>query len=336
MRYYDLKITNAAGQIYQPSGNGFTLGSTGTTFTSWANGINIPGALNIEFDAIVYPLNTPQGNTHIKVQGVGLGMISQAAQLAGANFVLSGGMKPGLPLATAAAGQAGILLQGTIYQSYGNWQGADQTLELIVNPGALSSDLEQIILFNWPAGTPLSAAITATINQAFPGYKPTFSITDLTLANTEVGAYDTFWQFAGYLTGLTQRLGAAVNGSQYSGVQITLAGNKIYVYDNSIATTPKMIAFQDLIGQPTWIDALTVNFKTMLRSDIAVGTTIKFPQGIQTPYALTAPSAPAPNAPVSSKTAFQGNFVIQEVHHFCNLRQSDADSWATAFSAVAA
>jgi len=31
---------------------------------------------------------------------------------------------------------------------------------------------------------------------------------------------------------------------------------------------------------------------------------------------------------------FKGSFLVNEVHHFGNLRQPDADSWATAFSAV--
>ena len=123
MRYYDLVLRNAAGKIYQPTsnGNGFALVTSGSTFTSQIpnpNGgggtINNPGALNVEFDVVGSPFSAPQGNSHIKIWGVGLHMIGQARQLAGASFALSAGMKPGLPLATAQAPQAGLIAQGCL------------------------------------------------------------------------------------------------------------------------------------------------------------------------------------------------------------------------------
>jgi hypothetical protein len=339
MRFYHLTISNATtGMVYQPTANGnsFTQAKGGSTFSSQINGVNNPGALQIDFDIPVYNFNQPQGNSKIKVWGVGLGMISQAAQLAGANFTLSGGMAKGLPLATVQSVQAGILAQGSIFQGYGNWEGTDQTLDLIVNPGALNTN--QKIVFNWPVGVPLASALAGTLNQAFPAptYKQKLSVGNLVLSNSQPAFYDTFWQFAAALTGITQQAGQAVFGPSYPGVQITIIGNTIFAYDGTVATTPKMLAFQDLIGQPTWVDPSTVNFKTVLRSDIAVGSTIVFPQGVQAPFALTSSTAAVPGAPASSKTAFQGTFVISEVHHFASSRQSDAASWATAFSAVSA
>lgn len=340
MRFYSLTISDpVSGLVYQPTadGNNFTKVAGGSTFSSQVNGMNNPGALDINFDIPVYPFNQPQGNSGIHVWGVGLGMISQASQLAGTNFVLSAGMAKGLPLATAQSAQAGILTQGTIFQSYGNWQGNVQTLDLICNPGALQTN--QSIVFNWPVGVPLSVALAATLNQAFPPptYKQKLNIGNLVLSHSQPAFYDNFWQFAGYLANITRAAGVAAGfGASYPGVQITIIGNTIFAYDGTVATTPTMLAFQDLIGQPTWIDPSTVNFKTVLRSDIAVGTTIKFPQGVQQPFALTAPAAAVPGASASSKTAFQGKFVVSEVHHFGTFRQSDADSWATAFSAVAA
>jgi hypothetical protein len=112
-------------------------------------------------------------------------------------------------------------------------------------------------------------------------------------------------------------------------------GNTISVYDGQGPTPAKVVplAFQDLIGQPTWISASQVSFKTVLRSDIGLGMQVKFPQGIVAPYALTSASAATPNAPVSSKTAFQGNFVVTEIHHFACFRQADAESWNTTYTA---
>jgi hypothetical protein len=118
-------------------------------------------------------------------------------------------------------------------------------------------------------------------------------------------------------------------------VLITASGSTVYAYGGTVPLSTINLAFQDLIGQPTWMTASTVSFKTVLRSDITVGKLVKFPPGIQAPYALTSDAAPTPNAPVSSKTAFQGTFSVSEVHHFANFRQHDGASWATAFTASA-
>lgn len=334
MRYYNLVVSDpVSGQVWKPSltGLGFTKSGGGSTFTSYVNGQTLPGALNIEFDLPVVPFNTPQGNAIIRVWGIGLPMIGQAANLNGQNFVLSAGMQKGLPLANPA--QAGIIAQGMVFQAFGNWQGVNQTLDLICYPGAANTD--QNISFSWAAGTSLATALTVTLAQAFPQYKTSINISSsLTLANAETGHYNSLAQFADYLQQITQKIGMPTNGPQYPGVLITITGNTIFAFDGTSPLKTINLAFQDLIGQPTWIDVATVNFKTVLRSDIAIGNQIKFPLGVTSPYALTTVAAASPNAPASSKTAFQGTFTVTEVHHFANLRQADAESWCTAFSAV--
>lgn len=306
--------------------------SGGTTFSSLINGQNNPGALNIEFDLPISAQNAPQGNVGITVWGVGLGMIGQAANLNGANFTLTAGMKPGLPLATAAAPQAGIVCAGTVFSSYGNWQGTDQSLTIIGQAGA--QGLDQNVSFNWIAGQTLASAIAATLSQAFPGYKQVINIAPLFLPSTEPGLYGTIWQWAGYLNDITKRYGTPIYGPNYPGVMISVTGSTIYAYDFTVAQTPKQIAFQDLIGQPTWIKPLTVTFKTVMRSDIGMTDTIQFPQGVQAPYALTTPaSVLGPNSPASSKSIFQGKFFISGIHHYANFRQADGDSWCSVFEA---
>jgi len=142
-----------------PDGNqGFTRG-TGPTFTSFVGGITDPGALQIDFDFPSYPFALSQGAQRIKISGVGLKMIGQAANLAGMNFSMKAGMAPGLPLANPA--QAGLVLQGNIFQAYGNWQGVSQTLDLIVNPGTKQSIFNVPVPFWWPAGSSLDDAIDA-------------------------------------------------------------------------------------------------------------------------------------------------------------------------------
>lgn len=342
MRFYELTISDPdSGKVWKPSatGLGFVKSAGGSTFTSWVNNANVAGALNIEFDVVTYPFNTPQGASSIRVWGIGIGMISQAANLNGQNIMLTAGMKKGLPLATPpdSSAKAGVLLQGTILQAYGNWQGVNQSLDIIFNPLAAQDD--QNISFSWPADTKLSTALATTFQQAFGQYgmtAPNIAIADLTQNHDEDGGpYPTLASFAGYIRDRSQALGAAQYGEAYSGVSITIIGNTLYAYDNRNLRKPIQLSFFDLIGQPTWLGVARVSFKTVLRSDISVGSQIKFPaQGILAPYVLTTKSAALPNVPARNTSIFQGPFEVIEVHHFANFRQPDGDSWVTAYCAV--
>jgi hypothetical protein len=302
-----------------------------------------PGALNIEFDAPIYAWNQSQGRQWIRIYGVGLPMISQSSNLNGANFQLSAGMQAGLPLATAAKGQAGVILQGVVFQGFANWQGTLQTLELVVNP---SADSVGNIGFNWPAGTPLSQAIQVTCAQAFSPpnsltkYTPNVNIgSNLVRADTQGGIYPNLYAFAGYLNEISKKTGASVYGDSYPGVMVTITGNTINFYDMKGDAKPKVIelAFQDLIGQPTWINAAQVSFSTVLRSDISPGMIVQFPPGLNTPFVLTSAAAATGtlNAPASDKTSFQGKFFINDCHHNATFRQCDAESWNTTYTASA-
>lgn len=335
-RSYSLVISTPAGQIFQPTPTGaFALASSGSTFSSQnADGTTNPGALNIELDLPTYAYHTPQGGSIIRLWGVGLAMIGQAANLNGMNFKLSAGMQKGLPLANPA--QYGLIAQGSIYQAFGNWEGVDQTLDLIVNP---TFDLEAGIAFVWLPGTSLSSAVQSTLSQAFPTYNTTVNISaDLQAPNSapEAGVYTSLAAFAKRLSELTIAAGQSAIGPDYQGVYITIDNQTIDVYDGEGDTAPKNwpLAFQDLIGQPTWIGAAQITFKCVMRADIQLGNTITFPQGVITPYALTSADAAAPNAPSRSKTVFQGQFSIQEVHHYGNFRQPDAQSWNTTYVAA--
>ena len=254
IRFYDLTLTNASGQVYQPTatGGGLVLAKSGTTFTSFVNGRTIPGALNIEFDLPVIPFNTPQGSGIIRVWNVGLQSIGAAADLNGAKFRLQGGMKPGLPLATAAASQAGTLLQGTVYQAFGAWEGVDTHLDLICYPGELAP--VSGIPFDWTQGVPLYAALRTTFAQAFPSYAaPIIQISpnlQPPKGQAQCGWYKNIGQFAQYLFGITQAQGQQLTNANYPGVQISIVGDQFYIYDGTQPRTTTQLNFQDIIGQP--------------------------------------------------------------------------------------
>jgi hypothetical protein len=242
-------------------------------------------------------------------------------------------MQKGLPLANPA--QNGVLVEGTIFQGFGNWEGVNQTLDLVIN--ATGTQPDNGVNFNWPANTPLKSALQQCLFQAFPGFKVNLDNLTATLSQSapEAGTYSSLTTFAQYLEQRTKPMGASSTGNKdYPGVWIRVqsASKTIYAFDNASQTVN--LQFQDLIGQPTWIDPGQVSFKTVMRADIATNNNIKFPQGIQAPFALTSTIA-APGSPASSKTSFQGLFHVNEVHHYGSFRQPDAQSWNTTFTAAA-
>ena len=333
--------------MQSPTG-GFTTG-TGPTFSSLAKLpftgqiVVDPGALDINFDIPVTQLATPQGGFRVKVSGPALQMLGQASQLAGMHFTMSAGMSAGLPLATEQTPQAGVIALGTVLASYGNWESVSQSLDLLINPGAPKNLFGTPVSFQWLAGTSLTDAINATLAAAFPGFKVQVFILDenLTLPNDEAGVYQNLSQFAAYLSELTKSIGSQTH-ENYQGVQITYSGSSIVVYDGTVtnagpAQSPVQLAFTDLVGQPTWIGPTKVQFNTVLRADIGVGNSVVFPKEILAPYALTSPAAASPGnvIPVNNRIAFQGQFLVNEVHQFGSFRDPSADSWVTAFTASA-
>ena len=342
MRYYSIRVIDpTSGDVLVPntSTRVFTPTAAGAgvvTYASHINGTFYPGALNIEIDATVYPFAVPQGGSALKVCGVSLTEIGQRSQLADKIIEVSAGMQKGLPLVTPS--QAGVIFRGKIFQAFGNWQGTEQSLDFVVWPDEGTAESPKNIVVNWVGGTLLSEALQATLAVAFPDLKISINISpNLTVPNDQVGVYQTLTQLAQYVKGITSKISVSSN---YAGVDIAMSPNKINVFDGTVTPASTTIAFKDLVGQPTWIDAATINLPLVMRSDLSIGDTIMLPTGtLGTPYTLTSSSAALPNTPATVTTKnsinFNGTFIVSEVHHFGNYRQPDANSWVTVVDAIA-
>lgn len=352
MRFYQLTIADSDGTVYQvdKGGLGFarstaSMGPTfSSTYTNWQTsnsqqvGQPNPNALNIGFDLPVYLGHEPQGGALIRVWGLGIHTISQASDLNPVGdvfkkFTLRAGMSKGLPLANPA--QQGVIAQGLIWQAFGNWEGTEQTLDIIVNPGPPPSNYGIPIILNWEKGQPLTQALQQILPIAFPGYSYSVDISPNLVAPSDHKAVhlnvDAFFK---WLHTYTKWLGSKIYGKNYSGVQFSFAGEVVRVRDNTAKAKTTQLAFQDLVGQPTWIGVNTIIFPTVMRGDIGVFDYVKFPEGVLLPYALTAPSAAYPNSPAASNSTFKGTFQITEMHHYANFRQPDAASWNTTCKAI--
>ena len=176
MRYYAIKLMNPSYPgtvIFDPSAGAFVTNILAPY--TWGShdyyGVLMPGALNVELDVISQPYAAFQGNIHLKVWGVGLPELSQASNLAGYSVEVSAGMVAPYNLNVAA--KAGTIVSGQVFQCYGNWEGVNQSLDLIIVNSGIQPDQDADIPFSWPSGTPITDAITASLEAAFHGYTVT-------------------------------------------------------------------------------------------------------------------------------------------------------------------
>lgn len=330
MRYYSVVITDPkTGNVVRPAA--FADLKLPFTYGSLVNGQTLGAALNVELDIPVAALALPAGDSgaFLRVWGISLQEIAQANDLTNKLISVYGGMARGLPLATAAQGQAGLLVSGYVFQAFGNWIGTAMTLDIVIYAGDGPNGLGDAanprnLVLNWKAGTQLGDAIKSALSTAFPTLKQNVSISpNLVLTSDQVGYFQTASQFAK----LVKLASAAIVGGTYPGVDILLTQSTFNVYDGTATKTPTQIKFQDLIGQPTWIASPQIQVTTMMRSDIHVGDYIKLPPSLTTNTAQGL-------AQFRNSSVFQGNFQVTQVRHVGNYRQPDASAWATTIDAA--
>jgi len=374
MRYYDVKISTSDGQILVPNYNnrpGFTPvdPSTGaTTYSSLNAGMNLrqygcinPNALRFQVDAPVAAQHAPKASAFIRIWGISLGEIAQSADLTNLNIRVSGGMGQGLPLSNPA--QASTLFTGQILQSYSNWEGCDQNLNIYVAPGGSSQSASQItgqpstfvtvptpasnknpgnLVFYWEPGQNMIIPIVQTLAVAFPQYQIKGAISDnLVLAGAPaVGFFANMSQFSQYLHDKSLSIigGYAPDLQLYPGVHIYLQNNTWIITDTTSLTQTKQINLQDLIGQVTWHSANTCTAYTVLRGDINPGDIVRLPNNLGTinasqPWAQPAGTQTLPGSGgYSSKNiglVFSGVFQVTSLRHVGDSRGAENTAWLT-------
>lgn len=332
MRYYSIVVRNPnSGNVVTFNDASGTFRDSPTATQTWgshdANGLFVPGSQQVELDIPALPFGTFQGNLGVKIWGVSLPALGPAANLSGYDIEILGGMKP--PYALNRAAKPGQLAVGQIFLGYGNWEGTSQHLDLIVNNAAVNPNLDAGITFTWSAQQAMGPAIANALTAAFPGCIVVGADTVQTLVqdHDEPTVHDNLLSFAEYVLERTQT-------DSYSGIQIRGSGSTFYLYDSAQVQTPLPLQFQDLIGQPTWISSAALSFATVMRGDIALGSSIQMPAGSFSPYTLTALNPTTPIIPPSNRLGFNGSFLITEAHHFGDFLQADASAWRTEFVGV--
>lgn len=324
MRYYSVVIQNSSGKA--PPGFSAVAGAAinGANFTSFANGQTDPGALDIELDIMQALFHAPGGGSQIKILGISLQQIAQAANLNGMSVAVYGGMQAGLPLANPA--QAGLLVQGRVQQAFGNWIGTEQTLNLVIVPDSgtagpqSAAALPANISHSWQKNTTLADALKNTLQTAFPKYTVAVNISDkLKQAFDDIGYYLNLTSYAQYIFNVSR---AIMNSSSYPGVGIAINGKNINAFDGTTQRNSKPISYQDLIGQPTWIGLQQIQLKTVMRGDLNIGDYVTLPPSIAT-------TTSSSFSQFRTNSAFQGTFQIQQIRHVGRFRQPDGAAWNT-------
>jgi len=320
VRYYDILVTPTPAA-------GSTPGAP-QRWTSLVNGKNDPGALNVQFDFFEAVGSLPMGNSTVTIEGVPLDKLLQAQQFAGSQIAIRGGMSAGLPLANPA--QQGLILQGQIFQSFGNWVGTEMTLDFVIVPSVYTIKNPANIVVNWKKGTSLASALAQTLSVAYPGYAQVINISpQYVLTHDVLHVVSTFAQLASFVKSISASI-------RKPGVEIAvLRANTIAAFDGTIQTGGAVqLEFTDLIGQPTWIDANVMQFWTVMRADIQVGSYVLMPKGLQSLPGIVSTTVNALPSSLKYKTSFQGKFLVQSVRQVGNFRDTNGTSWATLFNVV--
>lgn len=322
MRYYDIILTKP--------------GTTGPIrrWTSHPNGQFNPAALNVEFDMPIAPYATPTGAMTITIHGVPKDDLSQAYRLEGMEIAVYGGMQKGLPLANPL--QSGLLLRGQVFQAFGTWEGTEMRLDLVVYPSTFTIDNPGNFVLSWRAGTPLADALKTTLSIVYPGMPIIMNIgSNLVFNNDEYHFCATLEEFATYIGNLTE--------SEFKQrVDITIQSGAIVIRDKTYQPPVISLVFTDLIGQPTWIKALTMQVMTVMRADLQIGSIITMPTELRNAPGFvktnlsiaTSSDGGALSSTGKDGVIFQGRFMIGLVRHLGNFRSPDSNDWASIFDCV--
>ena len=330
-RYYDITVFQPGSGAASPAAN--VLTSIAYEWTSFPNGKNDPNALNVELDILTSIYGIPGGDlgsSTVTIEGIPLSLLQQANNFGigpndepGAQITIKGGMQAGLPLANSK--QAGLLLQGQVFQSYGNWVGTEMNISFVIVQSNFTLDRPGNFVFNWLPGISLAQALQTMLTNAYRVY-PSY-----TISMQLTGTYSTSFQVYDIERTLTQ-MTQFINRYEPD-ITITIQGTEIIVSDTVNIAQLVKLQFTDFIGQPKLVGPGVVQFMTVMRADIQPNTLVQMPIGAQNIPGIVQTSPQQLPAQLQNKTSFQGQFIIQSVRHVGNFRDANGASWASIFQA---
>lgn len=320
-RYYEVVLSPPVG------------GKATKTWGSEVSGVFNPTAQNVLLDILAFDYATPMGASTVSIEGVTIGDIGQAKSYTGMTLTVSGGMKQGLPLANPR--QAGKLLTGQVFQSFGNWEGTNMTLDFVVLASPYTYSTPGNFVLNWPKGTAIAGALSSMIAGAFGSSQPRIINVspNRVFPVDHIGHYHSLEQAAATISGITQ----GQFGPTDPGVALSIRGDgTILAIDYTQASNPIQLKFEDLVGQPVWIAPYELQMKLVMRADLSVSTLVKMPAKAKSkPGIVTTQPASLPSY-TDQSSIFSGNFFVKSIRHVGNFRSPQGESWVTIINAISA
>ncbi len=312
----------------------YQITAGGLVYDSAPGGVVNMSALQVDLDIAVSAKSAPIGNAMVRIWGTGIADMMAAQTLMGKNCTVYGGMATGLPLANPA--QYGMLASGTIVQAYGNWIATDQNLTIIFAAGVNLPETggpdpaipSQKIVFNCMKGKNLLQAAVQALQNAFPSFsidQSAVSKGQSFMAQADLQHYSrTIEDFAAYYVRLTQS--PQYGGETYQGTTIFVNGTTIALVDGPGINNIEILG-QDLIGQPTWIDPLTIQIKTIMRGDI-----VPFQNTVSLPNTWINASPGDQGIFFPTPVMAQGsNLQVVRARHVGSSRQPAGEAWISIF-----
>lgn len=330
MRYYEV--------IFRDINQALQVDASGNRFGPYTTRAGI--GLQLEFDVNYTASDLIDPATIVKMYGVPISILRQAVQLVGGSVQIFAGFEAGLPLANPM--QQGEILNGRIVNAWSDWVGANQCLNVAINPNVRPATESEVfsITVDAEAGEKLSDVIRRALVDAYPEKQIQVSISDdLILSEAWKGVYWRVSQFAAMIRSQSvNMLGINVN---YAGISVVVQGERILVFDNSdVATTvagaAKAIQPYELLGQPSWIGFNKIAFKCPLRADIQCGDLVSLPAQITSGAGGILMRSTAFTYPPRTTSSFSGEFIVIGIRHVGRfLDANGTDSWSTIYTVIA-
>jgi hypothetical protein len=320
VRFYRIELTTPDGQPLVPE----SLKGLGIS-SLLPNGQFNPAALQVELDISVVPHHVPEGRQMVAIWGLSLKDLSASFNLNDCFIAIYGGMSKGLPL--AVPNQARLLTRGKIFQAFGKWVGTEQCVIIIFQPDAGSIDAPKNFVLNWKAGDTLASALDNCLSTAMPDFKTNINISSRLVRNyDDQGYYQSLDQLAFVVNGISKSI---ISDPNYPGVTIAPPVDDTINVTDFIGPPPpaKLIDFQDLVGQPTWLDPVSISVQLVMRGDIQVSDIVTMPRTLIT-------NSQSVVTRFRDNSIFTGNYYVKRVHHYGDFRQPDAAAWNTTLDLV--
>ena len=282
-------------------------------------------ALSVELDIFETWYHQPAQLGYVKIRGVDFKNLNQSANFNMARIQIYVGMSKGLPYANQS--QAGLIIDGTILQCFGNWLGTEVSLDFVVGQATYNPKIDVNLSFSWKKDDTLESAVKNCLKKAYPstpiygGYS-----SNLIFTEDQPAQYQNLSQLSKYVNDISKQV---IKDPTYIGASIASTSNGFLLFDGTVPSNrSRSIQFTDIVGNLTWIDIATIQAKLIMRSDLTVGDTITFPRG--TPVLNVVNNF----SQYRNDISFQGKFTITSIRHVGSSRQADGNSWCTIVNAV--